>query len=70
VRDGFLTQERERLAWVAVAAMTIILGLGAVAILQPWTRYFLDWRSVLQAGSTWAAGGNRTRCPATSTRRR
>ena len=53
-----LTPERERLAWVAVAFLAIILGLGAAVLLQPWTRDFLDWRRVLQAGATWGAGGN------------
>jgi hypothetical protein len=53
-----LTPERQRLAWVAIGFLAIFLGLGAAVLLQPWTRDFLDWRRVLQAGATWAAGGD------------
>jgi hypothetical protein len=53
-----LTPERERLAWLAIAGVTIGLGLGAFLLLHPWTRDFLDWRRVLEAGATWRSGGD------------
>ena len=44
--------------WLAVAAITVGLGAVAAALLQPWTRDFLDWRRVLDAGASWASGGD------------
>ncbi len=57
-RPAWLTLDRERLAWLAIAGITIGLGLGAFLLLHPWTRDFLDWRRVLEAGATWRSGGD------------
>lgn len=57
-RLGAQRGDRESLplSWHLIAALTIGLGLAAAVQLQPWTRDFLDWRRVLQAGGAWAAG--------------
>jgi len=47
-----------KLAWLAIAAVTIGLGAAAIVVLAPWTRDFLDARRVLQAGEAWASGHN------------
>ncbi len=45
-------------SWQLVAGVTIGLGVGSAALLHPWTRDLLDGRRVLEAGATWAAGGD------------